>query len=195
MSQCQTDASQSAIKKKKTHEVMRDFLTEDKSEWRALKSFPLNFQASIVNGKIQISKEEGERIVYKPRNRITVNKREGLFDNIQRKKEGKKHSRSKPREGNFRVQEGMKYCLTDIPTSRIPMIFNDKYLGNSMENLYQHHKKTNGMNWDHTHDKKDYLENVVLEELKQTYRFLEIMQRPEDESDSESYTSAGNLKI
>lgn len=193
----QTDASQDSQSAVKTNPLMRDFVTEDMSEWKKIKSFPLKFQAEILDGKIQISGKQGESILYTQRNRITVVKREGLVDNsrntIQRKKttekEKKKHSRE-GREATFTFQEGMTYCLTDIPETRIPMIFNEKYLGDSMEKLYRHHQKTHGINWDDTHNKLDYMKNIILEELKETYRFLEIMQRPE--SDPSTYTSSGN---
>ena len=180
--------SQSAVKKK-TSLLMRDFVTEDKIEWKRIESFPLKFQAEILNGKIQISgTQQGERsIVYKPRTRITVVER-GLVDNSQ--KEKKKHSRSKPRQGTFSFQDGMTYCLTDIPEDRFPMIYNQKYLGHSMEKLYRHHQKTAGKNWDQTHNKQDYMQTTILKELKETYRFLEIMQS--EQSDSNIYSSSGN---
>lgn len=187
--------SQSAVKKK-TSLLMRDFVTEDKSEWKRIKKFPLKFQAEILNGKIQISgtQQEERSIVYKPRTRITVVERDdNSRNNSQQKrteKEKKKHSRSKPRQGTFSFQDGMTYCLTDIPEDRFAMIYKEKYLGHSMEKLYQHHQKTAGKNWDQTHNKQDYMKTTILKELKETYRFLEIMQS--DQSDSNIYSSSGN---
>lgn len=200
-SESQIDASQdsqSAVKKKKTKRLMipmRDFVTEDMSDWSKIKSFPIQFQAEILNGKVQICGQKGEIIEYKQRTRITVIKREKEKENQDsgQQKEKKKYSR-KGVERNFTLQEGMTYCLTDIPENKFHMIFNETYFGDSMEQLYRHHQNTYGSNWDHTHNKQDYTQNVVLEELKKIYRFLEIMQRP-NESNPKVYTSTGNSKI
>ena len=195
----QTAASSHSTIFKKT--LIRDFITEDKSEWQKMTEFPLTFRADLIESKVQIADKKGQRLSYIQRKRIyikekkkqTDNSREALQHKKRKEKEKQKHARSEPRQGSLVLQPNMSYFLTDIPDDRFKMIYNEKYIKEGMDTLYQYHRRTKHFDLI-THDKHQYMESTIIPELQSTYRFLEIIQRPADSNENE-YTSTGFYKL
>ena len=176
-----------------------DYIYEKKQKWRFQKEFPISFQAVLDDGEVildTMSYTTDTRLLkFFSRKDLDINeeavplhrknnKNEKQLKASKGKKTTKqKHARTNQRDDVFEFSQSLEYCLTDIPESRQTLIYKETYLSSPLKFLMEHHKLVGKAPQDQS-SLKDYCDKHIWPELKETYRYAEIMQRPIDENDA-----------
>ena len=173
-----------------------DFIVEKKEKWRCLKKFPFaSFQTKLEDEEVIIDENsypgDVEMLEYISRSELdidgdskqlqrTKNKNERQRAAKEKQPTKKKHARTTKRDDVFAIDESMEYCLTDIPETRQALIYQEKFLIGPLEYLVEHHKSQGNAQ----SESEEYVKKHIWPELKETYRYGEIMQRGKGDDDS-----------